>query len=79
VFRPSHLKRLTSYASPRNVSEDDLWFIFQCLARGLFVIHHGSEDRSTERYMLGAELVHFDLKPENSKGIWMACKARGDC
>ncbi|KAE9367894.1 kinase-like protein [Stipitochalara longipes BDJ] len=51
--------------NPRNISEEDLWSIFQCLARGVFAIHHGSEDPSSERYMPNNELVHFDLKPQN--------------
>lgn len=55
------------FDSPRNVAEGDLWCIFQCLARAAFVMHHGSEDSNSERYLKDGELVHFDLKLGNSK------------
>jgi hypothetical protein len=57
-------QELTCIVSQRNVPESDLWCIFQCLARAAFVIHHGSEDPKSPRYMKDSELI---LKLENGK------------
>ncbi|KAH8598920.1 hypothetical protein B0O99DRAFT_30463 [Bisporella sp. PMI_857] len=46
------------------LSEEDLWGVFHCMARAIFVLEHGSEDPNKPKW--NREIVHFDLKEENS-------------
>lgn len=49
------------------LTELEMWSVFHCLARGALVMAHGSED--TSRLPWNKDIVHFDLKPQNSKSM----------
>lgn len=59
-------RNLLTFSSAEPIEEYDLWRIFHCLSRALVVIHQGSEDGMSPRWT-GREIVHFDLKPDNSR------------
>jgi hypothetical protein len=50
--------------------EDLIWSIFVCLAKGAVMLELGVEDPSIEDRPDDWEpLIHFDLKPSNSKKL----------
>jgi len=46
--------------------EEMVWRVFECLVRGVIVMEKG-EETLNERPDWKHEIVHFDIKPGNSK------------
>lgn len=45
--------------------EEEIWRLFECLARGLLILENGSEDPAAAPWT--RKIAHFDIKPQNSK------------
>ncbi|KAH7336545.1 hypothetical protein BKA65DRAFT_553187 [Rhexocercosporidium sp. MPI-PUGE-AT-0058] len=52
------------YSAGNPMPEDLVWQIFKCLALALAACAHGTESPGSASW--GIELVHFDIKPDNS-------------
>ncbi|KAH8812135.1 hypothetical protein F5884DRAFT_303896 [Xylogone sp. PMI_703] len=53
------------YSTQNPMPEAYIWRIFECLALALCVVAHGNENLEGPSWQ--TEMVHFDIKPQNSK------------
>jgi hypothetical protein len=61
----SELKRIAD--KTQDIPEEYIWRVLHCLASALVVIEHGNEDLDNNRASWNTPIVHFDIKPQNSK------------
>jgi len=48
------------------LTEEEMWTVFHCLARAACTLERGTEDMDLKRWD-EKQIVHFDLKQNNSK------------